>query len=150
MSDAQNYELDFTGRLPVSAQEGMGRLKMCPKCQIREIRGPRQPYCKPCTAEWRRNSLKKHPDEYGKFSLQRRLKVIVRSTMNNAIRRGTLIKGDNCEICGATNPEAHHDDYAKPLEVRWLCKDCHCKLHREIGAIPVKERPIRSFTRKRV
>lgn len=46
-----------------------------------------------------------------------------------AIRKGTLIKRP-CEVCGSTSRvEAHHDDYNRPLEVRWLCKKCHEKWH---------------------
>ena len=47
--------------------------------------------------------------------------------VNYAIRRGRLVKGP-CEHAGAEckgSIEAHHDDYTKPLEVRWLCKGHH-------------------------
>ncbi len=35
-----------------------------------------------------------------------------------------------CEACGREDAQRHHDDYAKPLEVRWLCPPCHAKEHR--------------------
>ena len=48
-----------------------------------------------------------------------------------AIRCGKLIRPDTCSECGKkSKPEAHHDDYSKPLEVRWLCRSCHCRFHR--------------------
>lgn len=34
-----------------------------------------------------------------------------------------------CEICGA-KAEAHHEDYNKPLEVRWLCFKHHREWHK--------------------
>jgi hypothetical protein len=38
-----------------------------------------------------------------------------------ALRTGKLVK-QPCEVCGSTeNVHAHHDDYSKPLDVRWLC-----------------------------
>ena len=36
-----------------------------------------------------------------------------------------------CEICGATKVDAHHDDYTKPSEVRWLCRKHHNEHHRK-------------------
>lgn len=36
-----------------------------------------------------------------------------------------------CELCGAVKAQAHHEDYFKPIDVRWLCATCHRKLHRE-------------------
>jgi len=48
--------------------------------------------------------------------------------LRNAIRRGLLEKSP-CEVCGALRVEGHHDDYARPLEVRWLCKKHHIEAH---------------------
>ena len=47
---------------------------------------------------------------------------------SNAIRDGRLVR-QPCEVCGATEVEAHHDDYSKPLDVRWLCFTCHRAHH---------------------
>lgn len=51
-----------------------------------------------------------------------------RNEVKNAIRRGVLIKMP-CEVCEDKNTQAHHDDYSKPLEVRWLCPQHHTDLH---------------------
>jgi hypothetical protein len=37
-----------------------------------------------------------------------------------------------CEVCGAVDVQMHHDDYAKPLEVRWLCPPHHGEIHRKL------------------
>lgn len=50
------------------------------------------------------------------------------NTVNNAIRDGRLERRP-CEICGKASVEAHHDDYSKPLEVRWFCRKHHLKHH---------------------
>lgn len=45
-----------------------------------------------------------------------------------AIKTGRLVKLP-CEICGSIIVESHHEDYFKPLEVRWLCKKHHIEYH---------------------
>lgn len=47
-----------------------------------------------------------------------------------AIRRGLLIR-QPCNVCGNPQSHAHHEDYAKPLDVIWLCSPCHVQLHVE-------------------
>lgn len=58
-------------------------------------------------------------------------KIKARYTLNNALKRGELERKP-CEICGK-KAEAHHDNYDKPLEVKWLCPKCHAEYHKSMG-----------------
>lgn len=58
------------------------------------------------TRRWRQ----RHPD-----------RARAHSRVAYAVRTGKLTKGP-CEVCGIEEGvHAHHDDYSKPLDVRWLC-----------------------------
>lgn len=48
-----------------------------------------------------------------------------------AVKSGRLVRPDVCEQCRKSESriEAHHDDYSKPLDVRWLCAACHKIAH---------------------
>ena len=46
-----------------------------------------------------------------------------------AMQKGEL-KMQPCEVCGNQQSHAHHDDYNKCLEVRWLCSIHHAEHHR--------------------
>jgi hypothetical protein len=50
------------------------------------------------------------------------------NAVSGAIRSGKL-KRQPCEICGDPNSQAHHDDYSRPLDVRWLCRAHHEEHH---------------------
>lgn len=53
-----------------------------------------------------------------------------RAAVARALVSGALERPAACEECGAeTALEAHHDDYSKPLDVRWLCPGCHTDAH---------------------
>jgi len=43
------------------------------------------------------------------------------------------LKKRPCTICGNINVEAHHDDYSKPLEIKWLCRRHHLQIHGYVG-----------------
>jgi predicted DNA-binding protein YlxM (UPF0122 family) len=59
--------------------------------------------------------------------------------IEKAVKRGIVINPQKCENCGDTGEfkdgrtkiQAHHDDYNKPLDVRWLCQKCHHLWHKD-------------------
>ena len=66
---------------------------------------------------------------------------IAHNVVEKAVLRGRLVP-QPCEVCGANGVfadgrrevQAHHDDYEKPLEVRWLCQKCHYQYHKDNSA----------------
>lgn len=57
------------------------------------------------------------------------VKKAASTAVNNAVRDGRLT-GQPCEICGKDKAQAHHGDYSKPLDVRWLCSKHHAEWHK--------------------
>jgi hypothetical protein len=55
-------------------------------------------------------------------------KMAAHNATSRAILKGTLVR-QPCEVCGNEKSEAHHDDYSKPLDVRWLCSNHHRMVH---------------------
>jgi len=93
-------------------------------------------YCKPCLAKLARERReRKNEGRIVKVRApltaeEKRIKRHARTLVNSEIRKGFLIPLP-CEVCGGnSNIEAHHDDYSKPLHVRWLCVIHHREHHR--------------------
>lgn len=70
--------------------------------------------------------------------------------LEQAVEDGTLVRPDTCSACGRADEkfadgrseiQAHHDDYNKPLDVRWLCQRCHHEWHRHNTPVARKEVP---------
>lgn len=91
-----------------------------------------------------RSARYKYRDILGRCNLRIGSKGATRQQIKNAgnllayaVKTGKVIKPTQCPVCGNTvdNPEdmhAHHFNYDNPLDVRWLCKDCHNKLHKQL------------------
>lgn len=58
-----------------------------------------------------------------------RLKARCAVAMARALKTGRLARRP-CEKCGCERVQAHHPNYSKPFEVRWLCQKHHTALHR--------------------
>ena len=72
---------------------------------------------------------------HGKGRIDRRAGRLMR----NAIKKGLITRQVVCAGCGGKAVEGHHDDYNKPLEVRWLCRPCHYAWHAANFAVPFHE-----------
>jgi len=67
--------------------------------------------------------------------------------MTNAIRRGELVRKP-CEVCGEIKVDGHHEDYSKPLDVRWLCRVHHIEAHNgRFGEAGTQALPVDTNTR---
>lgn len=69
-----------------------------------------------------------------------RRRANARSYLHQYIKRLKVLK-QPCEVCGGLNVEAHHEDYSKPLEVRWLCRGKHLALSGAVERVEVLHRP---------
>lgn len=111
-----------------------GRLNFCKRCKRKEAgehrlanierlrQYDRDRATPKRTARWQASSRK----WVKKFPGKRRANTAV----GNALRDGRLTKSP-CKYCGEEKVEAHHPDYRKKLEVRWVCKPCHMSLTAE-------------------
>jgi len=103
-----------------------GHLNKCKECAKRDVRTHRAK--SDSVREYDRRRGNRQPPGYIKaYRKQNPKKYAAHTAVANAIRDGRLQR-QSCEVCGDTNTHGHHDDYSKPLDVRWLCPRHH-RLH---------------------
>ncbi len=121
---------------------GSGLLpKFCYNCkEVKEVQ--KDPFCRKCRNEKAREKRKLDVKNKPNFRIEERKKHIlklendpnyrfkkyVRGITYHAIKKGFLIPKP-CEVCEKVKVDAHHDDYTKPLDVRWLCRYHHVEHH---------------------
>jgi hypothetical protein len=77
---------------------------------------------------YRTNYRLRHPEKY------KAEKEIAKA------RHHGQLNPEPCFNCGSTNGvEAHHEDYSKPLDIVWLCRECHVGLHNNKITIGVSQ-----------
>ena len=98
----------------------------CSKCggALEENRVGKQRYCKKCHAG---NMREKRPI-HSELSTDAKKRANARAYLNTYLRRGKVQKKP-CIICGSEDSQAHHQDYNKPLDVIWLCREHHLLVH---------------------
>lgn len=104
----------------------LGKCKECTKADVSENYAMRRrqysdydkkrfktPERKAQMKEAQRIRRKKNPEKYKAYN-----------AVSNAVRVGRLVR-EPCVYCGDPKSQGHHDDYSKPLDVRWVCFKCH-------------------------
>jgi hypothetical protein len=115
---------------------GDGRLGKCKACTKKDVAENYRKNIEHYVAyEKQRFKSPERKQQLLKYQQSRRIKspgkYKCHTAVSNAIKDGKLIK-QPCEVCG-TKAEAHHDDYSKPLDVRWLCRKHHLEHHGKVS-----------------
>jgi hypothetical protein len=86
--------------------------------------------------QWREDNRERHREQqrayYHGLDAEGKKRWNARTALNRAVRKGKVERGV-CEVCAEPNAQGHHDDYDKPLDVRWLCPAHHAETHREVA-----------------
>lgn len=94
-------------------------IKTCNRCRADKARYQKTPKGR---AVHNKAKYKWRKTRHGQELFKAHLKVY------GAVKRGVLQK-QPCEVCSDSKAQAHHDDYNKPLDVKWLCVFHHRELH---------------------
>jgi ribosomal protein S27AE len=120
-STVSSYVLRNCRRTPEQNAANHARANRQTGERSRQLTGAKNP-------RWR-GGISKNFYHYKKIQNERYPdRVAARVAVAHAVRAGKLERLP-CEACGTPKSFAHHDDYTKPLGVRWLCRPCHLKEH---------------------
>lgn len=104
-----------------------GSLKMKTGCSYDNDRKYRNKYC-------RSKQAKKYNNKYHITYKPDSFKVKSRNKIRYEVRAKRILKPIICELCNEVKSlQAHHKDYNKPLDVNWLCKQCHILADKVVG-----------------
>lgn len=110
-----------------------GHLNKCKVCTKTDVKARRK--INPAVQEYdRKRGNRQNAEDLRKYRANNPKKYKAHQAIHSATRNGIIVKLDECELCSSSlGIEGHHDDYDKPLEVRWLCSKCHPIWHAEHG-----------------
>ncbi len=77
---------------------------------------------------WKNANRKRVRESNRKYAMAHPESVLCHARTHRALRSGILTRLA-CEVCGDKRSQAHHANYMKPLEVKWLCRIHHMAEH---------------------
>jgi hypothetical protein len=136
---ANSADVEFYARVT-------SRCKECHKVKVRENRAEKIEYYKAYDAKRYREDPRRREKNYAyaktdagrashnaahkRWMDRNAEKRACHVILGNAVRGGRIVKPDSCSMCGAGGRiHGHHEDYTKPLDVVWVCPNCHAAIH---------------------
>lgn len=116
------------------AQMKDGHLNKCKVCAKKDVHVYRHesPSREKILAYDRARGNRQSAEDLRKYREKYPKKYKAHCLVNYAIKSKKLFR-EPCQVCGNQNTHGHHDDYDKPLNVRWLCSIHHWEWHIENG-----------------
>ena len=109
-----------------------GHVNKCKTCNKSDVRINRKGKINYYRTYDRGRGNRQTLEDLQRYRAENPKKYAAHTALNNAVRDGSIVK-HSCEICGDMKSVGHHDDYDKPLVVRWLCQAHHVEWHKENG-----------------
>lgn len=109
-----------------------GKMSSCIECQKASVKARRRLDGEKIRERDRARGSRQSPEYRIAWRKKNEAAYRAQTAVGNAVRDGKLFK-EPCLFCGDENVHAHHDDYSRPLDVRWLCPKCHRRLHANFG-----------------
>ena len=122
-------------KIHIPVREGMP-----PSCIVcgKELHPKSEFYCSPCCYDtYSISDSKDHPPFLSKWKIRKkkeaqdpliRVRKKTRAKTNDLLKQGCLKKSP-CVVCLSPNVLPHHEDYADPFNVIWLCEQHHTAYH---------------------
>ena len=115
------------------AQMKDGHVNKCKECNKNDVAIHRKDNIDKIRAYDRARGCRSSDTYLSEYRAKYPNKYRAHGMVNNAIKAKRLFK-EPCEECGVENKvHAHHDDYLKPLNIRWLCAAHHHQWHAKHG-----------------
>ena len=128
---------------------GDGRLGKCKECTKADVKKHRAdnlekvraydrsrnglPHREAARAEYRKTPAyaEVHAEACKRYDANNPEKKRAQGMVHKAVVSGRLIRWPVCAVpeCTRENPQAHHPDYSRPLDVVWLCPKHHKAAH---------------------
>lgn len=123
---ARKYRFEHPDRVKASVDKYVERHRETIRARGRVFREQNPDYAQ----QYRRAHKNKYNELSKQYQKTHPRRVHAWIVAKQAKRAGELIQPERCEICrNRTALDMHHQDYLLPLDVNWLCRKCHTRVH---------------------